>query len=82
MYPKRRQWVDPFAIWHKRSTSTLGWADGHVEMQQWRGEGLIKWNEQALHDPLNFNFYRTPAQDEEQQDLEFMLKGYAYRSLL
>ncbi len=82
MNPKSRQWVDPFAIWHKRSTSTLGWADGHVSMQQWRGEGLIKWNEQALHDPASFSFYRTPAQDEEQQDLEFMLKGYAYRSLL
>ena len=26
-------------------------------------------------------FYRTPADDEEWEDFEFMLQGYAYRSL-
>ncbi len=82
MNPKSRRWVDPFAIWHSRNTSTLGWADGHVGMQRWLGKGLIEWNEQALHDPKSFNFYRTPAQDEELEDFEFMLRGYAYRSLL
>ena len=82
MRPKSRQWVDPFAIWHGRNTSTLGWADGHVGMHRWFGEGLIKWNEQALHNPLSFSFYRTPSGDEELTDFEFMLRGYAYRSLL
>lgn len=82
MNPKSRQWVDPFAIWHSRNTSTLGWADGHVGMQRWLGEGLIEWNEQALHNPATFSFYRTPAPDEELEDFEFALKGYAYRSLL
>jgi hypothetical protein len=51
-------------------------------MQRWLGEGLIEWNELALHEPENFNFRRTPAPDEELKDFEFMLKGYAYRSLL
>jgi len=82
MHPKSRQWVDPFAIWHKRNTSTLGWADGHVDMQRWFGEGLIKWNEQALYNPQSFSFYRTPNPDEELKDFDFMLKGYAYRELL
>lgn len=82
MNPKSRQWVDPFAIWHKRNTSTLGWADGHVGMQRWLGEGVIKWCEQALHNPDSFSFYRTPAQDAELEDFEFMLRGYPYRSLL
>ena len=82
MYPKSRQWVDPFAIWHSRNTSTLGWADGHVTMQRWLGEGLIEWNEQALYNPAAFNFYRAPNQDEELDDFEFMLRGYAYRELL
>lgn len=84
MRPKTREWVDPFAIWHKKSTSTLGWADGHVGMQRWFGQGLIEWNLLALYDPQNFNFYRTPpANDpEELKDFEFMLRGYAYRSLL
>jgi prepilin-type N-terminal cleavage/methylation domain-containing protein len=82
MNPKSREWVDPFAIWHKRNTSTLGWADGHVDMQRWLGQGLIEWNEQALYEPDSFSFYRTPNPDDELKDFEFMLKGYAYRSLL
>jgi hypothetical protein len=82
MNPKSKQWVDPFAVWHRRNNSTLGWADGHVDMHRWLSEGLIKWNERALWDPQNFNFYRTPGQGEETQDLEFALRGYAYRSLL
>ena len=82
MNPKSKQWVDPFAIWHKKSTSTLGWADGHVGMQRWLGKGLIEWNQQALHNPAAFSFNRTPSQDEELDDFEFMLRGYAYRSLL
>jgi hypothetical protein len=27
MDPKSQGWVDPFAIWHGKSRSTLGWAD-------------------------------------------------------
>jgi prepilin-type N-terminal cleavage/methylation domain-containing protein len=82
MHAKSGHWVDPFAIWHNRNTSTLGWADGHVGMHRWFSESLIEWNELALHDPLNFNFTRNPAPGEELKDFEFMLKGYAYRSLL
>jgi prepilin-type N-terminal cleavage/methylation domain-containing protein len=82
MYPKSRQWVDPFGVWHRRNSSTLGWADGHVDMQRWLGDGLIRWCESSLYEPLTFSFYRTPASDEEWKDFEFALKGYAYRSLL
>jgi prepilin-type N-terminal cleavage/methylation domain-containing protein len=81
MRPKSRQWVDPFGVWHRRNTSTLGWADGHVDMQRWLGEGLIKWNEKSLWEPLSFSFYRTPDSEEEWKDFEFALKGYAYRAL-
>ena len=81
MYPKSRRWVDPFGVWHRRNTSTLGWADGHVEMQRWLGEGLIQWCEKSLYTPMNFSFYRTPDSDDEWKDFEFALKGYAYRAL-
>ena len=81
MNPSARQWVDPFGIWHRDNASTLGYADGHVEMQRWKGQGLIEWNLRALHNPDAFSFYRTPADDNEWEDFEFMLKGYAYRSL-
>jgi prepilin-type N-terminal cleavage/methylation domain-containing protein len=82
MYPKSEQWVDPFAVWHRRNNSTLGWSDGHVGMHRWLSEGLIEWNEHALHEPLSFQFYRTPTQGDETKDFEFALRGYAYCSLL
>ena len=81
MYPSRKQWVDPFGIWHRDNTSTLGYADGHAEMQRWRGKGLIEWNLLALHEPAQFNFFRTPEDDEEWEDFDVMLKGYVYRQL-
>ena len=80
MYPKSRQWVDPFAIWHSRSRSSLGWADGHAEMHRWLGKSLIEWCRLACEEPEKFSFYRDPAPD-ELEDFEFMLKGYAYRAL-
>ena len=80
LYPKSKRWVDPFAIWHSKNRSTLGWADGHVEMHRWLGKGLIEWNLWALHDPESFSFTRTPADDEEREDFDFALKGYAYKS--
>lgn len=79
--PKSRQWVDPFAIWHRDNTSTLGYADGRVAMQRWYGKGLIEWNLKSLHEPQSFSFYRTPTDDEEWKDFETMLRGYAYRAL-
>jgi prepilin-type N-terminal cleavage/methylation domain-containing protein/prepilin-type processing-associated H-X9-DG protein len=81
MHPKSRQWVDAFGIWHNRNSSTLGWADGHVGMHRWLGEGLIKWNETALYTPMNFSFYRTPEQGDETKDFNWALNGYAYRAL-
>ena len=81
MYPKSRQWVDPFAIWHRDNTSTLGYADGHADMQRWRAQGLIEWNLKALHDPASFQFYRTPVDDQEWEDFDTMRDGYAYRAL-
>lgn len=83
MRPKSKRWVDPFAVWHRRNNSTLGFADGHVDMQRWHGEGLIEWNELALWNPQGFNFNRDPSFGDELElkDFEFMAKGYAYRAL-
>ncbi len=81
MKPSSKQWVDPFAVWHRDNTSTLGYADGHAEMQRWHSKGLIEWNLQFLHEPQTASFTRTPADDEEWEDFDVMLKGYAYRQL-
>jgi prepilin-type N-terminal cleavage/methylation domain-containing protein len=80
--PKTRQWVDPFGIWHRDNSSTLSFADGHVDMHRWYSRGLAEWNLKALHEPAAFQFYRFPADDEEMEDFEFALDAYAYRSLL
>jgi prepilin-type N-terminal cleavage/methylation domain-containing protein len=81
MYPKSKQWVDPFGIWHRNNTNTIGYADGRVDMQQWRSKGLIEWNLTALHNPPGFSFYRTPADDEEREDFDIALRAYPYRAL-
>ena len=81
MNPSVRQWVDPFGIWHRGNNSTVGFADGRVSMQQWRSQGLIEWNLQALHEPQSFSFFRTPADDTEWTDFENAVRHYPYRSL-
>jgi len=83
MRPKSRQWVDAFGIWHRRNTTTLGFADGHVDMHRWYSETLIEWNEKALWEPLNFHYDRDPRSGDslELEDFEFALKGYAYKAL-
>jgi prepilin-type N-terminal cleavage/methylation domain-containing protein len=79
--PVARQWVDPFGIWHRSNTSTVGYADGRVGMQQWHGKGLIEWNMQALHDPASFSFYRTPTDEEEWEDFENAVRAYSSKDL-
>jgi len=80
MRPKSKEWVDPFAIWHSRSKSTLGWADGSAEMHQWLSKSLIEWNKQACEEPDTFSFYK-PRDEDDLEDFTFMLNGYAYRAL-
>ncbi len=81
MNPSSKQWVDPFGIWHRSNTSTVGYADGRVGMQQWRGKGLIQWNLTALHNPQSFSFNRTPSDDQEREDFEAALRAYSHRGL-
>ncbi len=82
--PKSRQWIDSFGIWHRRNSTTLGFADGHVDMHRWYSETLIEWNELALWEPQKFQFYRDPRSGDSQEleDFGFALKGYAYKALL
>ena len=79
MRPRTEEWVDPFAIWHTKNRSTLGFADGHGEMHRWQNQELVDWCTSMWTDPGSFNFYRKPASEEEQRDFEWMAKRYAYR---
>jgi len=77
------KWVDPLAVWHRDNGNTLGFADGHTEMRNFRGRGFIDWNLLALYEPAKFNFFRTPNKNdpEEMADFEYMLDHYGYKSL-
>jgi len=81
LFPKRSQWVDPLGVWHRKNSNTLGFADGHVDMHTFRGRGFIEWNLWALYDINKFYFYRTPADDDEWDDFEYMLDHYPYKGL-
>jgi len=79
--PKSKQWVDPFGIWHRDNSSTLSFADGHVDMHRWLSRGLIDWNLKALHEPQSFQFTRSPQDEEEMEDFEFVLNAYACKAI-
>lgn len=74
-----KRWVDPLLIWHNNRT-TLGFADGHVETHRWVDKSLIDWCSLAIEDPHSFSFYMTPPPD-EREDIEFMARGFPYKSL-
>ncbi|MCF7973510.1 MAG: type II secretion system GspH family protein [Phycisphaerae bacterium] len=81
MHPRSRGWVDPFAIWHTKNRSTLGFADGHGEMHRWQSADLAKWCTALWEAPGTFQFYRTPASEEEWSDFQWMVERYPYRRL-
>jgi hypothetical protein len=84
--PKRTlQWVDPLGLWHRGNSNTLGFADGHADMQLYRGRKFIReWNYVAMYDPAKFNFFRNPkssGEPEEMDDFQYMIDHYPYKSL-
>ncbi|MBN1362228.1 MAG: prepilin-type N-terminal cleavage/methylation domain-containing protein [Sedimentisphaerales bacterium] len=69
--PKTKAWVDPLAIWHSWSRSSLGYADGHAETHGWVDNSTIEMSkQQEFH-------YPVPA--DEGHDLRFMLSGFPQR---
>jgi len=68
-------WIDPLAIWHSKNRSTLGWADGSVEMHMWVNKSTIDMAKRAYEGDTSI-FNMTPPAD-ERDDIIFMHKGYA-----
>ncbi len=81
MHPRKTgsTWVDPVAMWHNKK-STLGFADGHAEMHDWKDQSFIEWNLKAMNEPSTFTFAMTPPAD-EQDDITYMAHGFPYRNL-
>ena len=79
MNPKAKTWTDPVAMWHNRR-STLGFADGHAEMHDWKDKSFIEWNEKAMYREPGFSFGMTPP-TEDFEDVDYMAKHFPYKSL-
>jgi len=77
MNPKDRTWSDPVSMWHNRKT-TLGFADGHVEMHPWQDQYFIEWNIPAMYGE-SFKPVLTPPAD-AQTDIDYMSKGFACKA--
>jgi len=65
-------WCDPLTVWHG-DRSSLGWADGHVEMHRWLDERTIEMA-QLYAEEGEWN-----ADGQDSPDLKFMQKGYQLR---
>ena len=78
MNPGPKTWVDPVAMWHNEK-STLGYADGHAEMHRWIDRHFIEWNLKAMYNEA-FSFSLSPPAD-EREDIEFMARGFPYKTL-
>ena len=70
--PKGGCWVDPLAIWHNRIRSTLGYADGHVEIHHWVDRSTVE-----MYRKQEF-FYPVPTGQGE--DLQFMIGGFPQKN--
>jgi prepilin-type N-terminal cleavage/methylation domain-containing protein/prepilin-type processing-associated H-X9-DG protein len=79
MQPKSKTWTDPVAMWHNKK-STLGFADGHAEMHDWKDQSFIDWNLKAMYGEPSFTFSMTPPAD-ERPDIEWMARGFPYKRL-
>jgi prepilin-type N-terminal cleavage/methylation domain-containing protein len=66
--PRDGTWVDPLAIWHSRSRSTLGFADGRAEVHRWVDKSTIEMSRKQEF------FYPVPPGEGE--DLRFMVSGF------
>ncbi len=69
--PLNKTWVDPLAIWHSRSRSSLAFADGHAEIHTWVDESTLEMSREQQF------LYLVPK--DEGNDLHYMLSGFPQR---
>jgi prepilin-type N-terminal cleavage/methylation domain-containing protein/prepilin-type processing-associated H-X9-DG protein len=70
--PVAKAWVDPLAVWHSNSRSTLGYADGHAEIHPWVDKSTIEMSRNQVFD--------CPVPANEGEDLRFMLAGFPQKT--
>jgi len=67
-------WVDPLSIWHSKSRSTLGWADGRAEMHTWVDASTKEMSQLAIEGSDRAFNYPIPAG--QYKDVTFMKEGF------
>ena len=70
--PLTETWVDPFAVWHSKTRSTLGYADGRAEIRHWVDNSTIEMSRKQEF------FYPVPQG--EGGDLRYMLSGFPQKT--
>jgi prepilin-type N-terminal cleavage/methylation domain-containing protein/prepilin-type processing-associated H-X9-DG protein len=70
--PPARTWVDPLAVWHSNTRSTLGYADGHAEIHPWIDNSTIEMSRKQ-----EFSY---PVPSDEGEDLHFMIAGFPQKT--
>ena len=73
--PVERYWWSPLGKIVHGDSSTLGFADGHVELHKWQDANTLNmdWN--------NGIKWQSPPRGQD-TDLRYMQKGYPYKHLL
>lgn len=66
--PLGESWVDPLAVWHSKSRSTLGYADGHADTHRWVDRSTL--------DMAKNQVFFSPVPANEGEDLRFMIGGF------
>jgi prepilin-type N-terminal cleavage/methylation domain-containing protein/prepilin-type processing-associated H-X9-DG protein len=69
---------DALGDWHN-GRSTLGYADGHADVQRWVDNSFREWINTATYNPDQFARGLTPSPD-ERTDYDFLAKGFPYKS--
>lgn len=71
-------WIDPLSIWHSKSRSTLGFADGSAEMHTWIDNSTKEMSRLGMEgDPRAMN-YPVPAG--EGGDVKFMASVFPHKT--
>ena len=69
---KSRTWVDPLAIWHSKTRSSLAYADGHAEIRRWVDQSTIEMSRDQI--------FLCTVPEGEGEDLRFMVSGFPQKS--
>ena len=73
--PLDMRWFDPVSAWYGKSSTLIGFSDGHAEKKSWSTETKNKISE----DPAGQLGDYVPVTDEGKADLRYMQKAYFHK---